>query len=139
MEKPPGTWQRKASVFGEGLWGWAGLSWQGEAELHALCVLGGGREKGSWGQLSEPGALGLPSGWGWAPVIAPVWSSGTSGFSLGSQRLQELRLMGDGTDLCFSVPRPISPAVPHNGSQGWCHMGYRGSSNMVLALIEHVI
>lgn len=65
MEKPPGTWQRKGPVFGEGLWGWVGVSWQGKAELHALCVLGGGGGQGGWGQLSE-------AGWGWTPVTDPA-------------------------------------------------------------------
>lgn len=70
MEKPPGTWQRKAPVFGEGLWGWVGVSWQGEAEPHALCAMGG---SGGWtGAAEESGALGLTSGWGWAPVTAPA-------------------------------------------------------------------
>lgn len=49
-----------------------GASWQGEAELHALCVMEGGGGEGGQGQPSEARALGLMSRWGWAPVTAPA-------------------------------------------------------------------
>lgn len=58
--------------------------------------------------------------------------------------MQKLRPMRDRNNLCLSVPRPISLAIPHNDTQGWGHTGYRsrfdlGRNSVVLVLMEQMV
>lgn len=85
------------------------MSWQGEAELHALCVMEGGGGEGGWGQPSEAWSPRIDI---WLWVGSSLQNSGTSGLSVASPRLRKPRLMRDRTNLCLSVPKPISLASP---------------------------